>query len=189
MSLDALVKDEGKTPVLCLPHQCEFLSDKWLQRAREFLEQAIAKPTRKLPAFSLTERFVQAPPHLGCTDNQALWSVKFDGETLLVDREPAPRPDVHVEGIYQAGLFMAQVVGAQVPGSMAEAFSEMKHLFGTSALTRTGRFNDPVVANIVAQLHDHMARMHLAGGAVGHREAQLRHGELASHQLLLVLSE
>jgi ectoine hydroxylase-related dioxygenase (phytanoyl-CoA dioxygenase family) len=173
MSLDALVKDEGKAPLLCLPHQCEFLSDQWVHRAREFLERAIAKPTRQLPAFSLTERFVDAPPHLGCTDNLAQWSVKFDGKTLLVDRLPVAHSDVHVEGAYQAGLFMAQVVGAQVRGSMAEAFAEMEHLFGANALHSTGRFNDPLVAEVVAQLHDHMARMTVENPDLCHRAAAL----------------
>ncbi|MGK0221042.1 MAG: ectoine hydroxylase-related dioxygenase (phytanoyl-CoA dioxygenase family) [Limisphaerales bacterium] len=173
MSLDALVKDEGKAPLLCLPHQCEFLSDQWLHRAREFLERAVAKPTRQLPAFSLTERFVDAPPHLGCKDNLAQWSVKFDGKTLLVDRLPLAHPDVHVEGAYQAGLFMAQVVGAQVRGAMAEAFAEMKHLFGADVLHSTGRFNDPLVAEVVAQLHDHMARMTVENPDLYHRAAAL----------------
>lgn len=173
MSLDALVKDEGKTPLLCLPHQCEFLSDQWLQRAREFLERAIAKPIRQLPAFSLTERFVDAPPHLDCKDNLAQWSVKFDGETLVVDRQLLEHSDVHVEGAYQAGLFMAQVVGAQVRGGMAEAFVEMKHLFGAGALRSTGRFNDPLVAEVIAQLHDHMARMTVENPDLCHRAAAL----------------
>jgi ectoine hydroxylase-related dioxygenase (phytanoyl-CoA dioxygenase family) len=173
MSLDALVKDEGKAPVLCLPHQCEFLSDQWLHRAREFLERAIVKPTRQLPAFSLTERFVDAPPHLGCKDNLAQWSVKFDGKNLLVDRLMVAHPDVHVEGVYQAGLFMAQVVGAQVCGSMADAIAEMEHLFGADALHSTGKFNDPLVVEMVAQLHDHMARMTVENPDLCHRAAAL----------------
>ena len=47
MSLDNLVDaEEQSSPVLCLPHQCEFLSDTWLQRAREFFAQAVAQALR-----------------------------------------------------------------------------------------------------------------------------------------------
>ena len=65
MSLDKLVSaDDGRLPVLCLPHQCEFLSDQWLDWAREFLSQK-APQFSNLPEFSIVERFSQAPPHLG----------------------------------------------------------------------------------------------------------------------------
>ena len=46
----------GDTPTLCLAHQCEFLSDTWLERATVFLDGAVQR-TAALPAFCLKEEF------------------------------------------------------------------------------------------------------------------------------------
>ena len=53
-----------------LPRQFELLSDAWLDEARTFLERE-AREGRRLPAFSLSERFTDAPPHLGLPDDVA----------------------------------------------------------------------------------------------------------------------
>jgi ectoine hydroxylase-related dioxygenase (phytanoyl-CoA dioxygenase family) len=169
MSLNELVKGQSDNPELCLPHQCEFLSDRWLHQARKFIEQAITRSTEKVPAFSLSERFADAPSHLNFKGNVAQWSASFDGTDLVVDRETAHNPDVAIDATYQAGLYLAQTVGAQVAGNMAGAFHEMKHQFGTSAFRTKGRLSDPIVTKIFAQLHDHMARMTVENPDLCHR--------------------
>lgn len=173
MSLNQLVSSDAKTPNLCLPHQCEFLSDQWLLRAKKFLEQAVDRSSQALSPFSLSQRFVEAPPHLSCDANVAQWSVKFDGKNLLVDRQLEPTPDIYVEGQYQAGLFMAQSVGAQVPNSRTEMLAELQHLFGPEALHIKDKISDPCIAKIVAQLHDHMARMTVENPDLYHRAQAL----------------
>ena len=61
-----------------LPHQFEFLSDAWLDEARAFLEREAAK--ERPIAFSLSERFADAPPHLAFPGDVAAWTASWDGE-------------------------------------------------------------------------------------------------------------
>lgn len=173
MSLDHLVKQDQAAPVLCLPHQCEFLSDTWLERAREYLHASITRSAGTLPAFSITERFSNAPPHLGFQNNVAQWSVTYDGTAVQVGREAPPQPDVLVEGDYQAGLFMAQIVGALAPDVMGKALRELHHLFGQGAVRSSGQQLDPQVARLVGLFHDHMARMTVENPDILHRARAL----------------
>jgi ectoine hydroxylase-related dioxygenase (phytanoyl-CoA dioxygenase family) len=174
MSLDNLVAaEEPSAPVLCLPHQCEFLSDTWLQRAREYLTQGVAQRGASLPPFSILERFTNAPPHLGFDGNIAQWSASFDGNELSVSREPVADPDVLVEGDYQAGLYMAQVVGALAPEVMGKALRELQHWFGQGALRSQGQLQDGGVARLVGLFHDHMARMTVENPDIHHRARAL----------------
>ena len=52
--------------MLTLPHHVEFLSDDWLAEAGRFLEQETRVRKERLGgrAFSVSERFADAPPHL-----------------------------------------------------------------------------------------------------------------------------
>ncbi len=173
MSLDELVRgDDHGVPTLCLPHQCEFLSDAWLARAREFLQRAL-RPGADTPAFTLHERFRNAPPHLGFADDVASWSLRWDGQRLNVDRDAVARPDMAVEGEYQAGLMLAQVVGAGSRQVMAAGLRDMRHRFGTGALRMRGRIEAPAVSRVLALLHDHMARATVENPDIAHRARAL----------------
>ncbi|MEO2176411.1 MAG: phytanoyl-CoA dioxygenase family protein [bacterium] len=172
MSLDQMVKEMGRQASLCLPHQCEFLSDTWLEGAREHLQDAVAV-RNGLPAFSISERFVNAPGHLQFPDNVVEWSVAFDGTKLSIGRELLAEPDVYVEGEYQAGLMSAQIVGGLSSKVMAEGSREMRHLFGTEAMKVRGRISDPQVAELVGLFHDHMARMTVENPDIHHRARAL----------------
>ena len=186
MSLDELVTagepPTAAAPVLCLPHQCEFLSDEWLARSRSFLEKALSGEVGKagpIAPFRIHEHFSDAPPHLGLPDNVAAWCVDFDGRTVSVVRgnggeQTQREPDVTVRGSYQAGLFMAQVVGALTPTTMADAMREVRQLFGDEALTVAGRLPSPRAGEIVALLHDHMARMTVENPDIAHRARAYR---------------
>ena len=68
---------------ITLPHQMEFLSDRWLEEARRFLDEdpGARKAQRLSRPFSLSERYTDAPPHLKAPGNVAAWSLRFDGET------------------------------------------------------------------------------------------------------------
>ena len=174
MSLNDLVSSDTQTsPRLCLPHQCEFLSDAWLDHAGTFFTQAIRQGKHSLPAFSLTERFHDAPPHLGFAHNTAQWSVAFDGNELTVDRTILSAPDVMVEGPYQAALFAAQAVGALAPDVMHKTFRELAHLFGTQAVTVKGQITHPQVTRLIALFHDHMARITVENPDLAHRARSL----------------
>ena len=170
MSLDQMVR--GEAPALCLPHQCEFLSDTWLDRATAFLESAVQR-SDALPAFCLFETFDNAPPHLGLPDNIAAWCVHYDGNRLTIGRDCPHTPDVQVSGEYQAGLQMAQVVGGLSSAAMDRAFREVRHWFGKDAIRMTGQFADPGVADLLALMHDHLARMTVENPDIAHRAAAL----------------
>lgn len=169
MSLDQIV---GASPRLCLPHQCEFLSNEWLQGAQSFLCDAVQR-ANDLPSFALNERFVNAPPHLGFADDVAQWSVQYDGKNLQVGRDLAGDADLQVEGQYQAGLMMAQAVGALSAKLMADSFRETRHWFGDDALVMKGRISDKGVANVMALMHDHLARVTVENPDLNHRASAL----------------
>jgi ectoine hydroxylase-related dioxygenase (phytanoyl-CoA dioxygenase family) len=157
----------GETPALCLEHQCEFLTDTWLERAAAFLRNAVQRADR-LPAFCLVESFRNAPPHLGMK-NDVAWYVHYDGDRLTIGRDCPHRPDVEVSGEYQAGLQMAQVVGGLSSAIMGQAFREVRHWFGETAIKVTGRFTDPELTQLLGLLHDHMARMTVENPDPAHR--------------------
>lgn len=171
MSLDTMVA--GDDPVLCLPHQCEFLSDAWLNRARDHLAKAVEQAGADLAPFSLTERFANAPPHLGFTDDVAQWSLSFDGTAVEVGRRPIDSPDILVQAEYQAGLALAQVVGAMAPGVMAKAYREVDHLFGPDAVRVLGQAKDRRTVELLSRFHDHMARMTVENPHIAHRARAL----------------
>ena len=121
----------------------------------------------------MTERFANAPPHLGCPGGLAQWSLCFDGDRVEVGREPVESPDVLVEGDYQAGLALAQVVGALAPGVMARAHREVAHLFGPDAVRLRGQLKDERTAELLGLFHDHMARMTVENPDIAHRARAL----------------
>ena len=74
---------------MMLPGRCEFLSDAWLEEAGKFLERECRNRKEQLGgrAFSVSERFTDAPPHLKLPDNVASWGMRYDGENVTVSRE------------------------------------------------------------------------------------------------------
>jgi len=65
-----------------LPDRFEFLSDAWLDEAREFLERECNNNKERLGgrAFSVSERFSDAPPHLKFDADVASWGMRYDGK-------------------------------------------------------------------------------------------------------------
>jgi len=100
--------------MITLPHHVEFLSDAWLEQAHRHLERELELRRERLAgaAFSVSERFTHAPPHLGLPGNVAQWSLRCDGEKAQLSRDFDERADVVVEGEYQVALKAAQSVGA-----------------------------------------------------------------------------
>ena len=172
MSLNDLVSTES--PVLCLPHQCEYLSDRWLERAREYLATALTRAGADCPPFALHERFANAPPHLGFDENVAGWTLEYDGERAKVGRSTAEVPSILVEGDYQAGLHLAQAVGAAAPGVLDAAFREIVHWFGADAIRVRDRLQNPDVTRVLSLFHDHMARVTVENPDIAHRARALR---------------
>lgn len=160
--------------MITLPHHVEFLSDAWLEAARDFLERETAARKDRLGgrAFSVSERFADAPPHLKFQNDVAAWSMRYDGEAVTVSREFDPGADVVVEGDYQAALSAAQVVGVLAPGASEAMWRETRHLFGQDAVRVRGALVDEQARLVLALLHDHLGRRTVENPDLAHRAAR-----------------
>src|ERR1700744_5614225 len=113
--------------MITLAHHVEYLSDAWMEAARRFLDAAVGQAKDRLAgrAFSVSERFIHAPPHLKFPGDVASWTVRYDGTSLTLDRDFDEGADMVVEGDYQAALTGAQCIGMLVPGAMAAMLREV----------------------------------------------------------------
>lgn len=159
--------------MITLPHHAEFLSDRWLEAAGQWLDKNIPnRPELRGQPFSVSERFEDAPPHLELEDDVATWSVTFDGEKASVSRAFKADADVVIEGVYQAALMAAQTVGAITPGVMARQVREINNIFGKGAINQRGELAQGA-AQVMGLLHDHMARMTVENPDIAHRARAL----------------
>ena len=154
-----------------LPHQLEFLSEDWLAEARQFLERTVALRKTVLAGrpFSVSERFANAPPYLQLPNDVGEWRLRYDGERIDVARGYDASADVTVRGDYQAALMSAQVVGMRVPGAMQATFREVATVFGRDAVRLEGALRDEAARDVMADLHDHMARRTVENPDLAHR--------------------
>ena len=150
-----------------LPGQVELLDDDWLDRARRFLEREL--PAARPVPFSLSERFTDAPPHLGFDGDVAAWTLRWDGDAVTVERGADADADVVVEGDYQAAVTTAQHVGFERPGGTEAAFREVVQQYGKDAVRVRGRVVDDAVSRLFARLHDHLARHTVENPDIHHR--------------------
>ena len=150
-----------------LPDQFELLSDAWLDEARAFLAREAA--TARVAPFSFSERFADAPPHLGFPGGSASWTASWDGAALDVSRPFDGAADLVVEGDYQAAVTAAQVVGITAPNAAEHVRREVAQQFGKDALRTQGRLPDRHVDELLARLHDHLGRRTVENPDLHHR--------------------
>jgi hypothetical protein len=159
--------------VYTLPHQLEFLSDPWLDEARSYLTREVAARRDDLAGpFSVSERFTDAPPHLGLADDVAAWSFSYDGVAVTATRGFDAAADLVVEGDYQAALTSAQRVGIGAAGAAEAMWREVVQQFGKDALRIRGQLGDPQAGTLLAHLHDHMGRRTVENPDLHHRAAR-----------------
>jgi ectoine hydroxylase-related dioxygenase (phytanoyl-CoA dioxygenase family) len=164
--------------MVTLPGHYEFMTDEWRDEARRFLEREVTARRERLQPFSVSERFADAPPHLGFRDDAGAWSLRYDGSGVTVDAAFDPAADVVIEGDYSAALVMAQRVGFGAPQTMAATWREMSHQFGKDAIRAHGQLADPEAGALMADLHDHLARRTMDNPDLLHRATRqglLRH--------------
>jgi ectoine hydroxylase-related dioxygenase (phytanoyl-CoA dioxygenase family) len=161
--------------LITLPHHFEFLTDGWLDEVRRFFREAV--PPRKAmlanTRFTLSERFTDAPPHLNLPGNTGAWTLRFDGETAIVERGFDEKADLTVEGDYQQALYLAQFVGVLVPGASEEMWREARHMFGKDAFRIKGAIADEQGNILLGLLHDHMGRRTVENPDLEHRARKL----------------
>ena len=155
--------------MITLPGHFEFLSDAWIDEARSWFERNREKLGQP---FSVSERFGEAPPHLGLPGNVASWTVRWDGQDLSIARGFDPAADATCEGEYQAALMSAQWVGMLVPGATQAMLREVKAAFGKGAIRFGGDVGEPVI-ELMGHFHDHMARRTVENPDLEHRARRL----------------
>jgi len=153
-----------------LPHQCEFLSDAWLEEACAFLNREVAMRKDRLKGpFCVSERFTNAPAHMKCPNNVASWAMLYDGEKVSVCRDFNPEAFLRIEGDYQAGCTAAQFVGISAPDGMKRMMQQLACLYGKDAMRVEGKLEDPEASAIMMHLHDHMGRRTVENPDLCHR--------------------
>ena len=160
--------------MMMLPNRFEFLSDSWLDEARKFLERECRNRKEQLAgkAFSVSERFTDAPPHLKFDGNIATWKMRYDGESVTVAREFNESADLTVQGDYQAALTAAQFVGVLAPGAQLAMGREIVTMFGRDAIRVKGMLKDEHAREVMALFHDHMGRRTVENPDLAHRAAR-----------------
>ncbi|HEY5647043.1 MAG TPA: phytanoyl-CoA dioxygenase family protein [Pseudomonadales bacterium] len=156
-----------------LPHHCEFLSERWLDEARSFLQSQTRRRASALEPFSVAIALENAPPHLLFDRDLARCSVRFDGETVAIGRDPLDDADLRIEGDYQAALTAAQSVGALSPGMLSATLAEVAHIYGSDALRVQDRVEHGGSRELLAMLHDHMGRRTVENPDLAHRARRL----------------
>jgi ectoine hydroxylase-related dioxygenase (phytanoyl-CoA dioxygenase family) len=149
-----------------LPNRFEFLSDAWIAEAQRWFDER-REGLGDAP-FSVSERFADAPPHLGFQDNVASWTVRYDGQAARVARGFDPKADATCEGDYQAALMAAQWVGILMPGATEAMLREVRNAFGPDAIRFGGNVPEPVV-ELMGKFHDHMGRRTVENPDLEHR--------------------
>ncbi len=162
-----------------LPGQVELLDDAWIDRARRFLEKEL--PAAAPAAFSISERFTDAPPHLGFADGVAAWTARWDGTAVTAERGASADADVFVEGDYQAALTGAQQVGYERPGGMADGWREVVQQLGKDAVRMRGAISDERTNHLLTRMHDHLARRTVENPDIHHRATRQGLAEHVRH--------
>jgi len=167
--------ERGAQPdLITLPHHVEFLSDRWLEEAQRFWRDVFPARKAKLGgrAFSVSERFTDAPAHLKLPGDVASWSLRFDGEAATLSRGFDPDADLTVEADYQAALYLAQFVGVLAPGGAEEMWREATRMSGEDAFRVRGSLPD-AASRVLGLFHDHMARRTVENPDLEHRARRL----------------
>ncbi len=160
--------------LITLPHHVEFLSERWIEEASKYWRD-LPEPRRVSlngKAFSISERFIDAPPHLKLPRDVAAWTLRFDGQAASVSRGFDDEADLTVEADYQVALHTAQFVGLSSPNGPAEMWRETHHMFGKDAFRIRGRVEE-AVARLLRLFHDHMARRTVENPDLEHRARRL----------------
>jgi len=164
--------------MITLPHHCEYLSDRWLDEARTFLEAETRRRAETIAPFSLNVTLADAPEHLQFDRNVARFHARYDGQSVTVSRNAdAAAGDMaaglSIEGDYQAALTAAQTVGVMAPGVLDATWCEVAHLYGRDAVRVNGRIDHPGTRELLGVLHDHMGRRTVENPDLAHRAEKL----------------
>lgn len=139
----------------------EFASKEWTEEANRYLQEQAARHPEALDGveWSVTERWRNAPPHLGFHDNVAGFWFTISGGKIEVGPGPAAETDTEIDGDYNAILPIGWTIYDGDAEIQARAQREYAHLARDKPVRMKGEFpSHPPLLPFLGGLHDHMAR-------------------------------
>ena len=159
----------------------EFASKQWCEEANRYLQEQAALHPDALDGveWSVTERWQNAPPHLGFLGNTAGFWFTISGGKIEVGPGPAAEADTEIDGDYNSILPIGWTIYNGDPAIQARAQREYGHLSSDKPVKMKGQFpSHPPLLPFLGGLHDHMARRTINNPDVDHR---IEHYGLRSH--------
>ena len=155
-----------------LSERVEFASREWCTEADRYLQAQAAKHPEALDGveWSVTERWQNAPPHLGFPDNVAGFWFTISGGRIEVGAGPAVEADTEIDGDYNAILPIGWTIYGGDAQIQARAQREYGHLSRNKPVRMKGAFPEhPPLLPFLGGLHDHMARRTINNPDIEHR--------------------
>ena len=165
------MSDGEKLPVP-LDELVEFASREWCDEANRYLQEQAALHPEALNGveWSVTERWRNAPPHLGFRDNVAGFWFTIAGGKIEVGPGPAAEADTEIDGDYNAILPIGWTIYGGDAESQARAQREYGHLSRDKPVQMKGQFpSHPPLLPFLGGLHDHMALRTVNNPDIEHR--------------------
>ncbi len=92
-----------------MTEKIEFACSAWVEKAREVLEELVAEQGEEAKAFSICERFTNAPSALAASGTAA-WHFYIDGRQVRVGEGEVDDTDVRISADYTETLPNARLV-------------------------------------------------------------------------------
>lgn len=162
----------GTTLPISRSEWVEFASNEWCEEANRYLqEQAALRPDAVDGVeWSVTERWQNAPPHLGFDGNVAGFWFTISGSQIEVGPGPAAEADTEIDGDYNSILPIGWTIYSGDAKIQARAQREYGHLSRDKPVKMKGQFpSHPPLLPFLGGLHDHMARRTINNPDVEHR--------------------
>ena len=164
-------------PSVGLNERVEYASAEWLAEAQRFLESRCA--AHPGASFSFSAHLDNPPPHLNGGDEPFGYTVRIADGTVQTETRPGTDVDLFQRGDYNAGVPLACVVYGDDPTYRERIVREYRHLARDRAGEPVGAMpEDPALAGLLGEMHDHLARRTLNNPDVAHR---VKHYGLERH--------
>ena len=158
-------------PVSSFAERFELGSSPWVEEAGRYLQSRLSAAGLNGKTYSFGSRWSNPPPHLGYDGGDAGWSATYNSAGVTVKRGP-PNPDsldFCAVGDYNAAVPVATTIFGEDPQIGARAQRESEHRAGAGHLTMRGTLPDQPLANVLHELHDHLARRTIDNVDIDHR--------------------
>ena len=151
-----------------LGERVEYASAEWLAEVKRFLSaRADMVPNA---TFSFSSHLDNPPPHLANGDGPFGFTVRLSDGVVEVEGRPSADVDLQRWGDYNAALPLTWIVYGDEPSSRERIVKEYHYLGGDRAPRQQGQMpEDSAVADLMRQLHDHLAVRTINNPDVGHR--------------------